>query len=299
MSSPCRSRSFRPESTPSTTSQSEADEKRGREMRKQEEAQRRGRARMASERCRKGQARSRPTTAPSVAAALRCATSSTPNITAWGGALLSASRWSPTTARSSISRSRDGPLEPWVERHVMPYLDTVPDSLRVAAHEPRRAARTHLPLSCGRQRAADRRRLARGYRAVQHAAADRAGTMVEVPPLTFRLLPLQRLQHRGEQQGAAQCAARCARAPRSHRRASNEPYSAAVGARAPPLASIQVRSSSSSSVRHAPGRTSSDRFAVAPVGQHDCVCRGPNPRPIGAAQGRPGAAPRPWASANR
>ena len=134
-----------------TTSQSEADQKRGRELRKQEEE--RGRlAREMAERCRKG--RALPTDdcrAPALTltaelslsgqASMRlllvhgrmaraaCATSSTPNITA-GAAPCCRSPWSPTTARSSTSRSTGtGALEPWVERHVLPYLDTVPDSL--------------------------------------------------------------------------------------------------------------------------------------------------------------------------
>jgi hypothetical protein len=108
----------------------------------------------------------------------------------WGGALLSLALVSEQGDELYLTLAWDGPLEPWVERYVMPYLATVPEALRSA------------PMS--RDDAA---------RAVEHfLAADPApliiadwpediaqlsallvtgpGVMVEVPSLDFRFASL-------------------------------------------------------------------------------------------------------------
>jgi hypothetical protein len=48
----------------------------------------------------------------------------------WGGALLSLALVPEDGEELYVTLAFDGALEPWVERHVMPYLDMVPDPLR-------------------------------------------------------------------------------------------------------------------------------------------------------------------------
>ena len=47
----------------------------------------------------------------------------------WGGALLSLALVPEDGEELYLTLDWDGPLEEWVERHVIPYLDTVPESL--------------------------------------------------------------------------------------------------------------------------------------------------------------------------
>ena len=47
----------------------------------------------------------------------------------WGGALLSLALVSEQGDELYLTLHWDGPLEPWVERHVVPYLDSVPAPL--------------------------------------------------------------------------------------------------------------------------------------------------------------------------
>ena len=120
-----------------------------------------------------------------------------------------------------------GPLEPWVERNVVPYLDTVPDS-----------------LVSPRLSRADAARLFAHYLAGDPEPLIVADWPEDIAQFNMLLLtgpgddgrsagahlPLPaacRLQHRGEQQGAAQRAARCARAARSRPQPGID-YSAAV-----------------------------------------------------------------------
>ena len=48
----------------------------------------------------------------------------------WGGALLSIALVAESGDEFYAVLDYDGPLEPWVERHVLPYLDTVPESMK-------------------------------------------------------------------------------------------------------------------------------------------------------------------------
>jgi hypothetical protein len=50
----------------------------------------------------------------------------------WGGALLSLALVADSGEEFYIVLEHEGPLEPWVERNVVPYLDSVPDALRTA-----------------------------------------------------------------------------------------------------------------------------------------------------------------------
>src|SRR5688500_1115752 len=107
----------------------------------------------------------------------------------WGGALLSIALVPEDGEELYLTLDWRGALEPWVERNVVPYLDTVPHS--------------HVSPRMGREDAA---RMVAHYLAgdpepviVADWPEDIAllnallltgpGTMVEVPPLTFRFLP--------------------------------------------------------------------------------------------------------------
>ena len=48
----------------------------------------------------------------------------------FGGALLSLALVGDDGEEFYVTIAHDGPLEPWVERHVAPFLDMVPDSLQ-------------------------------------------------------------------------------------------------------------------------------------------------------------------------
>ena len=50
----------------------------------------------------------------------------------WGGALLSLALVADSGEEFYVVLDYDGPLEPWVERHVVPYFDSVPESLRTS-----------------------------------------------------------------------------------------------------------------------------------------------------------------------
>ncbi len=60
----------------------------------------------------------------------------------WGGALLSLALVPDDGEELYLTLDWDGPLDPWVERHVLPYLDTVPETLRSARMSRGDAART-------------------------------------------------------------------------------------------------------------------------------------------------------------
>ena len=47
----------------------------------------------------------------------------------WGGALISIAFVPDEGEELYLTLAVDVPIEPWVERHVMPYLDTVPDGM--------------------------------------------------------------------------------------------------------------------------------------------------------------------------
>ena len=110
-----------------TTSQAEADARRGRELRKEDE--RRGRdARLLADRCRAG----RPLPKDDCArrqSPLGCAISSTPSSTGSCGALLSLALVPDDGEELYLTLHTDEPIVEWVERHVIPYLDAVPEQL--------------------------------------------------------------------------------------------------------------------------------------------------------------------------
>ena len=66
----------------------------------------------------------------------------------WGGALLSLALVADSGEELYLVLEHDGAIEPWVERHVLPYLDAVPESLRTPPL-PRPAAADALAFFLG------------------------------------------------------------------------------------------------------------------------------------------------------
>ena len=89
-----------------------------------------------------------------------------------------------------VTIAHDSPLDPWVERHLLPYLDSVPDALRTPRME-RRAAAQSLGLWLAHDPAPE---------IVADWPEDLAqfamllvvgpGQMLTVPPFTLRFEPL-------------------------------------------------------------------------------------------------------------
>ena len=109
----------------------------------------------------------------------------------WGGALLSLALVPDDGEEFYVTLECEDPLLPWVERHVLPYLDHVPVGLKAP-----RMSRREAGDSLGAYLAAD---------PAPEIVADwpedftlfcallmtGPGQMVPIPPLTLRLLPLQ------------------------------------------------------------------------------------------------------------
>ena len=135
-----------------TTSQAEADEKRGREIRKAGGSAAASSCGCAEERCRKGRPLPTDNCAAVAAALMRYFLDTEYN--GWGGALLSLALVPDDGEELYLTLDWSGPLEEWVERHVVPYLDTVPESLVSPRMSRADAARAISPLS--RRRSASR-----------------------------------------------------------------------------------------------------------------------------------------------
>jgi hypothetical protein len=122
----------------------------------------------------------------------------------WGGALLSLALVPEDGGQELyVTLDRTAVLEPWVERHVVPYLDSVPEPLISPRVSTADAARQ---LSNWLLREYENQSLARYPDATPHLEiiADwpediaqfctllmvGPGSMVDVPPLSFRLIQL-------------------------------------------------------------------------------------------------------------
>ena len=84
----------------------------------------------------------------------------------------------------------DAPVDPWVERHVMPFLDMVPDGLR-SQRMPRRAAAEALAQWLAHDEAPDI--IADWPEDLAQLAmllVTGPGLMLPMPPLTLRFVPL-------------------------------------------------------------------------------------------------------------
>jgi hypothetical protein len=84
----------------------------------------------------------------------------------------------------------DGALEPWVERNVVPYLDTVPDSLvspRMSRDDAARSLAHYLAGDAEPLIVAD---WPEDIAQINALLVTGPGIMAEVPSLSFRFLPL-------------------------------------------------------------------------------------------------------------
>ena len=188
-----------------------------------------------------------------------------------------------------------GPLEPWVERNVVPYLDMVPEpfvSPRLSRADAARTVAHYLAGDAEPLIIADWPEDIALFNALLVTGPGDDGRS-PAAHLPFR--PLRRLQHRRQQQGAAQRAARRARAARSHPRRWNRPYSAAVRSsrskprdrpRSGPAAELAAVVREHADLAH--------RLAVAAVGEDDVAsCRNPIRSPHWRSASTTGSRPSP------
>ena len=108
----------------------------------------------------------------------------------WGGALLSLALVPDDGDELYLTLDWDGPLEEWVDRNVIPYLDMVPDNLispRLSREDAARAVAHYLAGDNDPVIVADWPEDIALFNALLLTGP---GTMVEVPPLTFRFIEL-------------------------------------------------------------------------------------------------------------
>ena len=108
----------------------------------------------------------------------------------WGGALLSLALVPDDGEELYLALDWTGALEEWVERHVVPYLDTVPDPLvspRLSRADAARAISHYFAGDPDPLIVAD---WPEDIAQLNMLLLTGPGTMVEVPPLTFRFVAL-------------------------------------------------------------------------------------------------------------
>ena len=108
----------------------------------------------------------------------------------FGGALLSLALVPEDGEEFYVTLSCADPLVPWVERNVIPYLDNVPIGLvspRLSRLEAANALAAYLAADPTPELVADWPEDVTQFCALLMTGP---GTMVPVPPLTFRLIPL-------------------------------------------------------------------------------------------------------------
>ena len=108
----------------------------------------------------------------------------------WGGALLSLALVPDEGEEFYVTLDWDGALEEWVERNVVPYLDMVPHNLvspRVSRADAARAVAHYLAGDNEPVIVADWPEDIALFNALLLTGP---GTMVEVPPLTFKFVEL-------------------------------------------------------------------------------------------------------------
>jgi len=108
----------------------------------------------------------------------------------WGGALLSLALVPDDGEDLYLTLDWDGVLEPWVERHVIPYLDSVPDSFVSPRMSRADAARTISHYLAGDPEPVIVADWPEDIAQFNMLLLTGPGQMVEVPPLTFRFLEL-------------------------------------------------------------------------------------------------------------
>jgi len=108
----------------------------------------------------------------------------------WGGALLSLALVPDDGDDLYLTLDWDGPLEEWVERHVVPYLDSVPEMLvspRLSRADAARAISHYLAGDSDPLIVAD---WPEDIAQFSMLLLTGPGTMVEVPPLRFQFVEL-------------------------------------------------------------------------------------------------------------
>lgn len=108
----------------------------------------------------------------------------------WGGALLSLALVPDDGEELYLTLDWNGALEPWVEQHVLPYLDKVPDS-----HVSPRLGRGDAARMVAHYLAGDPEPLIvadwpEDIAQLSALLVTGPGIMAEVPKLTFQFLPL-------------------------------------------------------------------------------------------------------------
>jgi len=108
----------------------------------------------------------------------------------WGGALLSLALVPDDGEELYLTLDWDCELEPWVERHVVPYLDTVPEALvspRLSRADAARLVSHYLAGDPEPLIVAD---WPEDIAQFSMLLLTGPGAMVEVPPLTFKFVEL-------------------------------------------------------------------------------------------------------------
>src|SRR3954469_6050874 len=108
----------------------------------------------------------------------------------WGGALLSLALVSEDADELYLTLDWEGALDPWVERNVIPYLDTVPDALVSPRLNRIDAARTVAHYFAGDPEPLIIADWPEDIALLNALLVTGPGTMVEVPSLRFQFLPL-------------------------------------------------------------------------------------------------------------
>lgn len=108
----------------------------------------------------------------------------------WGGALLSLALVPDEGEELYVTLDWEGALEEWVERHVVPFLDMVPDNLvspRLSRADAAQAVAHYLAGDGDPLILAD---WPEDIALLNSLLLTGPGTMVEVPPLTFKFVAL-------------------------------------------------------------------------------------------------------------
>ncbi len=108
----------------------------------------------------------------------------------WGGALLSLALVPDEGEELYLTFDWDGPLEPWVERNVVPYLDSVVESLVSARLNRADAARTIAHYLAGDPDPLIVADWPEDIALFNALLVTGPGVMAEVPGLTFQFMPL-------------------------------------------------------------------------------------------------------------
>lgn len=108
----------------------------------------------------------------------------------WGGALLSLALVPEDGEELYITLDWSDPLEEWVERNVIPYLDAVPESLVSPRLNRADAARLISHYLAGDPEPVIIADWPEDIAQLNMLLITGAGVMAEVPPLTFLFMPL-------------------------------------------------------------------------------------------------------------